>query len=287
MKITSLMITVLFCVCVGQIKSHPDTCTLEASLSGQLIRCQASGNGNSTHYLKPLRFQVTNQTIQPLTVALSSGTLFDSSDEAKQNLVVTRSEWITLLPDKSHELELYAMCTEMSDASPSEGVEYHFSGMAGENLLAVVRLIEEKGYHSVEGQMAVWAITDGASISRIAGFDTTAMNDLQQLVSRLTGQPVPPRNQGDYMTDYYTPQYQIRVRGYVEFYVPRRSSVHLAMFDENGCVVRELLKEPLVDKGEYEFRFEFDATVYTDPRYWIKLIMDDDVVLTRVLELDR
>jgi len=57
------------------------------------------------------------------------------------------------------------------------------------------------------------------------------------------------------------------------------------MFNKENMVVRELLFEPFVEPGTYEFKFSFDASVYTDPVYYIKLIINKDVKIVKELTL--
>ncbi|MCD4735426.1 MAG: hypothetical protein K8R53_05250 [Bacteroidales bacterium] len=158
--------------------------------------------------------------------------------------------------------------------------------MADDNLLALVNFIETNNCFDYAGQHAVWCLTDNYSINSISGFDTTNVLELQSLVSELTGQKLSGTTlDDDYENNFYAPPQGIVIYGDVEFSVPYTSDVTLALFNRDQVIVRELFNRRLV-RGRYGYNFSFDASVYTDPYYQIKLIINDDVALERRIDIN-
>jgi len=283
-RLSFLLIIVFFISGINVINADEILSLKEAKIKGW-IDYKASGNGESTHYLKPLKIIVRNRKDDPVKIKINSGRKFISKDTLIQNLIVTKEELITLKAFESKNVEVFSMCIQQYNGCPSDKAEYEAGEMADKKLLAVVKIIEENGYYNTIGQYAVWAITDDLPLDQISGYDTIAAKNLQKLTSLLTGKPIPIIKKGDYRTDYYCGNYKIRVYGTVEFTIPGKSEVAIAMFNKENMVVRELLFEPFVEPGTYEFKFSFDASVYTDPVYYIKLIINKDVKIVKELTL--
>ena len=69
------------------------------------------------------------------------------------------------------------------------------------------------------------------------------------------------------------------VGGEFEYKINSPRSVVIAMFDNDNIVVRELFNNPEVKPGVHTFEYAFDATVYTDEFYYIRMIMNGDIAL--------
>ena len=56
------------------------------------------------------------------------------------------------------------------------------------------------------------------------------------------------------------------------------------MFDEEDRIVRELFNDPNVSAGEHTMEFKFDAEVYTNKTYFIRMIVDDEIKINMKME---
>ena len=58
-----------------------------------------------------------------------------------------------------------------------------------------------------------------------------------------------------------------------------------ALYSENGILLRELYNGPI--EGHQTLSFEYDATVYTDPIYYLKLVADNKVLYNKKLSFKK
>ena len=64
----------------------------------------------------------------------------------------------------------------------------------------------------------------------------------------------------------------------------KTSAVTIGLFNEDNIIVRELLNKPQTPRGEHKLNFEFDMAAYTDPVYFVRLIIDGEIKLSFKLE---
>jgi len=262
---------------------HPD---LNTAVKNKLISCTINGNPNSSHYLKPVIITIRNLKKFPVVVDIDNGLILKANDSSYQNMVITRNEIITLNPLEKKSYELYGMCTEPSDKAPDSKTTYSSGNLAPAGLLEVTKLIQKSKYFDIAGQSAVWAVIDKRGLEDISGFDSIEARELQKLVSKVTGKPLPPPPaKNDYLHNYQCHEYVASIGGSFEFASSRKMSVVVAMFDRNNIVVRELYKNPDVEPGTHKFNYEFDATVYKDDYYYIRFIANDDIKLSRKVSM--
>jgi hypothetical protein len=125
------------------------------------------------------------------------------------------------------------------------------------------------------------------SLNQIVGYDTTIVRNLAQLVADARGVELPPPpDPDDYSRSYYTPSYtyKIRMGGEFSYSLWNESEIIIAMFDVDGIVVRELYKDQNCPAGNHNMEFDFDATEYTNDKYFVRLIEDGEIMLE--LEVD-
>ncbi len=254
---------------------HADTLTLTDALHNSKLTCQFEGNGNSTHYLQPIQLNIANSENRVYTIVIENGQQFISSNAALQNLVLTKREVIKLAPFQKRTVPLTAMCTEMSDAAPVSKVPYTPTTMANGRLLELTQLIEQKQYYDIAAQQAVWCLTNKAGIHSIDGFDESEVNMLQQAISRITGEAMPVRN-AQPRSGYGRTVITDSLSGSFTYTVRVNSNVLIAMFDKRNIVVRELYRNNSEAPGKKNFDFAFDASVYTDEVYYVRLLINGE-----------
>ena len=104
----------------------------------------------------------------------------------------------------------------------------------------------------------------------------------------LTGNKIPPPpSADDYKRNYYTPTYtkKVTLGGEFEFSFAKPRNILVGMFDKNNVLVRELYKKDGEAPGAHKQKYEFDASVYTDSYYYIRLVPDGQVRLETKITL--
>jgi hypothetical protein len=265
----------------------PTTVDILKAIENNYIQYSISGKRSGTHYTKAFTMDIQNISARDWKVQVPNGLVLTANDSDYQNFIITQEEFISLAPGESKKIPLYAMCIEADDLGPDENQYYEVSRLANSDLLKLTQFIQDNKMFQPEAQYAVWCMTDDRPIRGIAGYDTTAQRQLRNLVAEITGKslPVPMNDENDYLVDYYDGPMRLTIGGMFEYKFSKVKSVTIAMFDTDNIVVRELFRDPQVKPGYHKFDYEFDASVYTDDVYFIKLIVDDEVKLN--LKLDK
>lgn len=249
------------------------------------VEFQITGNPDSPHYVRPLLLKATNISAVPITFQIDNGMMLNPEDDGFQPIVITREELIALKPGQKVVTELYGMCTEASLMAPLDEIVYHPGGMADTGLVKLTSRIGKDSLHNIEAQFAVWGIADDMPIDDIAGFDTTLVNDLVEIVAEVTGQMIPePPAEDDYRRNYYSRNFSRKMGGEFKCTYYDTRSVSIAMFNKDGVVVRELYNNPQMPPGHHVLEFEFDATHFNDEYYFIRVIDDGEVSINMKIE---
>ncbi len=238
----------------------------EASKKG-LIQVQLSGNNKdsnrfiSGYYGPCLLMQVENKGRNTLHLELENGRFLETADTNEQRMIVTQQELITLLPGKKKEIQVYAMCTQMHDRSPGEESLLAFGKMADGSLLELTRFIGKNHYQGLAGQEAIWVITDNNDLGSIYSGDDKEFNQLQQLVSKLTGKKIPP---APHRIEYA----EGMVSGEIVFENKGKETYSFSMENEAGEIIGRFFEDktierPMVTTLNWRFRFKgFPKGVY-------------------------
>jgi hypothetical protein len=263
--------------------------TLKQALAKGYITCAFENNKGYTHYHKCLIAKLSNTSNRVLTVKIDNGTQVNPQDSDYQNLIVTENLFVTLNPGDKKNMEINAMCTESHDAAPgSSPMAYTLANDATGVMKALTTFIAEKKYQNSEGQMAVWSVANNSDIGDISGYDTTAARRLQELICKYTGKKMPPPPAPtDYRRNYYAPPATIKVTftGEFEYSFAKARNILIGMFDKNNVLVRELYKKDGETPGAHKQTYTFDASVYTDTFYFIRLVADGQVRLESKVEM--
>jgi len=253
--------------------------TLHDALKANKVTCTVKGNAASTHYLEPLVLELTNLSNQTLAVTVQHGDMFIAEDTSAQNIVVTQAELITLQPNGKKTTKLKGMCTEQNDRSGGATTTYTYQPVSNEPLKKLAKFIGDKKYQSSAAQYAVWSLMDDDDINSIYSADSVEERQLKDFMAALTGKTYSVKSK-DYKNNYYAPPRE-KVGGNFEYNFSKAQDVQIAMFDENGILVRELFNQKKVPPGEHRMSFEFDASVYTADVYYFKLIAMNEVLINR------
>lgn len=256
----------------------------------QKVREEFVSNPGFSHYGKCVLLKLHNPNASKVDYSISAGHQLLASDSSYQNLVVTENVFVSLMPNERKSIPIYAMCTESHDAAPgSNQISYTTILKQNKNLSELSKLIAKEKLYTSEAQQSVWCLVENQSLERIAGFDTSAVRKLQSKVAQLTQQKMPaPPSKTDYKRNYYaTPSVmKVKVGGSYSFNFPRTKSVQIAMFNRQNVLVRELYKNEQETPGRKTINYAFDATVYTEPVYYMRMFVDGEKRLETKMDMN-
>lgn len=265
--------------------SEPQKIWIDKAISSNTITAKFVHNDNSVHYEKPVKAILTNNSSEAIVIGIPVGMVFTADNDEEQDIVVTRMQMAMLDPGATKEVPFYGNCMESDDACGDEESSYTLKGRADEKLFKLVEYISKNKVGASLGQKAVWTLIDKDGLENIYDKDREDAENLRKYVSTLTGKPLPnPEAFSSYAYDYEA-EPLIAVKGIINLKFSEDCKLEIAMFDNEGRMVRELFRYERLAKGPHRLTYQFDNSVYTDKEYEIKVIRDSKVIYTRTVDL--
>lgn len=257
---------------------------IKSLVSARKIKVNCSGDDKEVHYVKPLKLKLTNISSNNVNIEIPAGFIFTPDDSTYQEIVVTEQMLATLSPGMSKEISLHGMCIEPSDHAPNSNSTFIPDRMGDAKLVKLAQFIEKNQYYTGTAQQAVWALVDDRGLESITGFDSTEVNNLIAFMHDLTGKPIPPKpSADDYERDLNSKAMKVKVSGEMEYNIKSTYQVSWAMYDANGLLIREMYNG-FLGPGSGVLTYEYDATVYQDPKYIIRLVADGRIIYEHTLQ---
>ncbi|MEO0469057.1 MAG: hypothetical protein AAF206_05510 [Bacteroidota bacterium] len=263
-------------LCCAQLSAQQSLSLTEA-LSQKLVQIAVKGNGGYRGAC--LNLGLKNLTGKYLEIEIPAGQLFASKDTSIQDLMVTEDAMLVLGPRQVKRRNLTTMCTQASNASPSEGEAFSFGKMAQGHLLKLAQNISQNGYQNSTAQSAVWSVANRESIRNIYGQDTTMVRNLASIVSEATGHPIREfilRPRRHHITS---------IRTSMEVYAPKSySNASLALFDAEGEVVRTYFVNRIIEKGFVQYRLGASHTRGDSAKLYLRLESEGRLIMEKLVQ---
>lgn len=255
--------------------------SIQEALSKNLVEINIQTNETGTHYSAPFIMEVNNLSNKALDLELENGYLLEPADVEEQTMIVTNRILASLGPKEKKEMFVNAMCIEQHDAAPDENSRYTFADLASPELRKLSAFIEENKRFEPDAQFLMWDLADGIyNKEEISDFyidEGGSVWVLDQDEERLD--PIFEPYQED------VPQRQMIVYGSFEMNFSREKNVHIAMFNQNNVIVKELFKNPQTPVGKTQLDYEFNSLEYEEEVYFVKLVVDGEIIMTRTIEM--
>lgn len=258
---------------------------LEA-IQNKKITTNILGNDKSTHYHEPILMTIKNNTFTDLNIAIPSGTLFLPDNKQEQTLIAVQDIYAKLMPNQSKEIAVKAMCIEPSDRAGSGASKYTLNENKNDTLIKLAHYIYKNKYFTACAQTALWTLVNKNSLSNVYGSDSIEQKNLRKFLADNAGLKILNYNElNDYRYNYFVPPApKETLSGYFQFGMLSPHHIQIAMFDTTGILVRELFNQHnFLPKKNEKLAYQFDFSVYTQDKYFVKLIVDDEVIMTRTV----
>ena len=242
-----------------------------------------STGGNSE---KCVNVQVKNISSQPLEVAIPAGTLFNTDNDDKQDILVTEPSVMMVQAGKSVTMPAFGFCCQANNGVPSVGETFHVEKCKDANLVALANHIQSNNYDPMLQQHAIWAVSDHHSIGGIFSEDKKQCEDLRKFTADLTHQEMP-----FYTVDYgyeantpfvFAPK---TLAGNMSYFVPSTGKATLCIYDPQGSPFVLFYENKHMSDGFYTQRFRYTATGMAAGDYRVRLTVDDKLVCEKVITL--
>lgn len=254
------------------------TYDLKTAIEKKLVSCSIYGNDESTHYYQPIKIDITNLTNKNISIRIPNGQKFIADSTDVQDVIITQEELIALSPKKKESKPLFAMCIQQYNSASNQSTTYRLGILATGSLDKIAKEIEIKKSFNTLGQYTIWAITDEFPLEEIAGFDEKESIHFQKFAANLLKVPAPKYEPNKYDTYYETSRsFKRSVVGEFKYKFSSKNHVTLGLFNEQDIIVRELYNNPHEKPGEHTFNFAFDTKNYSDPTYYIRMVVNGEV----------
>lgn len=217
--------------------------------------------------------KIINLTSQPMKLIVPAGSKYSTDNEDEQTLIQLEDQFIALQPNQTYTGKVAAFCTEASDRCPTTASAMKLTKNTNPKFTALSEYIKGKIIDKSTFQDAVWAISDGHSVSNIAAEDQ-ASQDFRKKVAEITGQKNPwfssPQNvtiddRGNFNME------TVLIAGQLEFLCTKGTMVHQDIYKANGEAVLISDKTMQARYGDVRYRFQIRVTGWEKGEYYIKL----------------
>lgn len=259
--------------------------TVEEAAKKGLIKLTIKSKGG--HVGNVIEMNIKNLTSKSWPMNLEAGRKLDSKNNEEQDILIVKSEEFILKPNEQKKLEVYGMCCQAHNDSPTKENQYTIGKMADTTLIKLAKFIDSSKYHSsYTAQQAVWTISDNESIAMISGGNNDEASALQKYVSKVTGRPIPKysisyRNGAN---DGGVLGRASRIDAIFGYTLADNAKVAMAIYDASGKLVQTVMADKFHEKGEYKLYYTFKT--YSLPRgtYYARLTENGEVKKEEALE---
>ena len=260
--------------------------TLQQAIETRTVYTSFTGNDGSTHYLKPLQAELRNVTNKSVNIQVPAGYHFKSDDEDVQDIVTTQEEMIALGPKETKLVSISGMCIQHLNSAPSQEDGFKLAGLAQPDVQRVADFLNTNNIQNCQGQQAMWIVADKTEIDPMLYNNVDLNRELIDLTCDILGKPKLTDEQFKNMVEEGVSQTQTKaeLRGKFAFKFSRKVPIHIALFTDEGIVLKEIYKEEAAP-GRHTVEYAFDALPYQGQTIHAKLIGFNDVLLDRVIEL--
>lgn len=240
-------------------------------------------NDKSTHYHSPFVANIKNESNKYLEIVLDNGFVLIPDNPEYQQFIVTQELLVKLKPFQSASKPVYAMCIRQSLSAPKEDITYSPFAMGDGNLLKLTKFVEKTRTFEPNAQFLLWEMIGSPKFA--AEIDTFELYDTNQV--RALGKDENGKRKPIFAheQEYVEPELVVLIEGSfsMQFGFPR--NVHIAMFNMQNVIVKELYNNPQTPVGKTVLGYNFNSLEFPDEEYKINLVVNGEVMMTRKVNM--
>ncbi len=234
------------------------------------------------HSGRVLMVEATNRRVSPITVRIPAGWRFEPQDSNAQHLLLVEEQLLALSPQSSVRVECRVFCCKAMLSSPGTGLLYLRGALAEEPLVRLAEALARDSFPNSATQEAVWAVSDGRSLSAIDAGSAHRTDGLRRLVAGITGETIPW-----YTTRYDAPSEgaamstrAVEVFGEVAFQQRHAGLLSVVVKDAAGRTIHVIDEGRDLRQGRYTIDVSVAVNAWPPGRYAL-LFATDGVLLKR------
>lgn len=255
--------------------------SVKDALQKSKIEMRITENSESTHYHTPLILEIKNISHTALNLDIQNGTILIASKDEFQNFIVTEHLLAKLQPNETKKIGIHGMCIEQSDMAPNNEVFYTIGGEAPDKMKQLSLFIEKNKQHDPNGQFLMWDLAENyyADIESIS-FELDELGNiwaLEKVEDKLV--------RIETKVDEESTKPKLIVSGNFTMNLASNKNVHIAMFNTNNVIVKELYNNPKTPGGLTKLDYEFNSYDFEEEEYYIKVVLDGKVIMDRTVDM--
>jgi hypothetical protein len=259
--------------------------SLKEAIDKKLITADIKANEKSTHYHTPFIASLKNNSRELLEVVLDNGFVLVPDNEDYQHFIVTQQLLVKLKPFEAVSKPVHAMCIKQNKAAPAAGVKYALGYTADETLVKLSKFVEQTKAFEPNAQFLLWEmISHPLKAMQIDTFELYEVNRVRPLGKAENGQ----RKEVVFgESDYSEPETMVQIQGSFRMTFGYPRNVHIAMFNMQNVMVRELYNNPKTPPGDTMLAYKFNSLEFPDEEYTIKLVVNGEIMMNRKVDMSK
>jgi hypothetical protein len=267
--------------------------TIEDALNRKLITVSITGRKDATtaYYGGCITLIISNTSNQNLSIRLENGRRLNCVNDTIQDMLVTQSEMMALVPSQKKELTIYAMCSQKHDRSPKPNSVFRLGAMAESQIVKLTALIEKYNVQNYTGQEAVWVLTDNEDPSSISGDDQEIVKLLRECVTGavVEQKKVNTREPG-FIYDYSYPKVDenaFTIEGDFAFQMSYKNFVSLYIYDNYGNRIKVVFQDVPYSTGMQNYHYKITSSDFRPGElYWLRMKSDSKTLKELAIQMD-
>lgn len=256
---------------------------LQKALADNIIELKIAVDTESPHYNAPFLFHIKNNTNQKQEILIETGFSLIADNVDEQNFIITQEQLLVLDANRNITKPIYAMCIERNDAAPEENSTYQLGAKATDNLCRLSEFISLNKNFEPDAQFLIWDLAE--ALYSLEKHDYFRINEFGEVeIVRLNAEG--KESVVNQKLETEMPMREIKVSGNFEMNLASVKKIHIAMFNMNNVLVKELYNNPETPKGPNKVEYAFNSLEFPDEKYQIKLVMNGRVMMNRVVLMD-
>jgi len=220
-------------------------------------------------------FEITNNTDSILYLRIEPGRRLVSQDSTLQDIFIVKEVLIDLIARSTTILKGYGFCCEATCGSPYKNSIFSIGFMAPESWIKLAEVINKYDFPTSAVQSAIWVLSNDHSFSSVHSDDLEKIAPLRKTLAEILDLEIPWYTLS-YVQDTTTlfsdrPE---KIYGEFEYYVANNCIITINIRNNNGEVVKTLVKESPVSPGTYTYTLNQDVSLLPKGDYEVYIYED-------------
>ena len=273
--VVAALVLILFVA--ATINRPPEKVDVFTALQKKWIEVKAISNGLNSEECASLN--IRNLSGKLLQVSMPAGTVLNSSDNAYQDILVTKPEDVFVDAGKTVTENAYGFCCQASNGIAGEGEGFSVEKCSNEKLLKLSEHLALNKYDPELEQSAIWAVSDQHSVGGIYNDNKPQCEKLRKFTADLLGQKVPFYDV-DYGYELNTPfVYEPKtLEGNMSYALNESGRASLKIYAPDGSLFQTFYENKYMQSAFFTQHFRYTATDMMAGEYKVKLTVNGKLI---------